>query len=55
MIILNNEYLWESFAKSGRIDDYLKYKENENDYEAELNNADYNQGFSNSRADSGRE
>ncbi|MGN0522072.1 MAG: hypothetical protein ACI4IQ_05480 [Eubacterium sp.] len=38
---------WTDFCNTGSIEDYLKYKENEKAKE----NDDFNQGFSNKRAD----
>lgn len=43
--------LWNAFAQSGKINDYLKYKKQEQ----EQNCANNNQGFNNQRADDRRE
>lgn len=38
--------LWNRFVKSGRVEDYLKYKFDENK-KADITNADNNQGLNN--------
>lgn len=40
--------LWTNFTKSGRVEDYLRYKQQE---ARELKNADNSQGLDNKRTD----
>lgn len=46
--------LWKNFVSTGSVADYLKYRQSEQE-EAELNNANNNQGISNQRTDNGGE
>lgn len=44
------EELWDVFCKSGKISDYLKYRESVSESDEELKNADNNIRNSNQRA-----
>lgn len=43
--------LWNSFVQSGKVEDYLKYREQNR----ELTDENQNKGLDNKRTDSGRE
>lgn len=47
---MNND-LWNNFIHTGSVEDYLKYKENEDRSGADFINADNNQGFNNQGTD----
>lgn len=47
--------LWQQFTLSGRVDDYLKYKENQQIEGLNINNENNNQGINYQRADDRRE
>jgi hypothetical protein len=45
-----DEY-WNNFVSTGSVNDYLKYKQNQNNKETELTNANDNKGIDNKRTD----
>ncbi|MFR5876762.1 MAG: hypothetical protein ACLUFN_09765 [Eubacterium sp.] len=47
---MNND-LWNNFIHTGSVEDYLKYRESEENTKADLTNANNNQGLNNQRAD----
>jgi hypothetical protein len=47
--------LWQQFTQTGKVDDYLKYKQNEEKESINLTNAVNNQGLDNKGTNNRRE